>query len=63
MWSDRDPNILRTLLIYFDACCIIEAMNGVRHMYTDFTSIEIYKKHFWYVMFIEDFLLATNSLL
>ncbi|KAJ5695535.1 hypothetical protein N7536_005947 [Penicillium majusculum] len=27
-------------------------MNGVRHMYTDFTSIEIYKKHFWYLWWL-----------
>lgn len=37
-------NLYQCLFILLNCCCIIGSMNGIGHTYTDFTSVDIYKK-------------------
>ncbi|KAJ5593125.1 hypothetical protein N7537_010029 [Penicillium hordei] len=43
-WDDALMVVALILFICLDVCSIIGAMNGVGHTYTDFTSIDIYRR-------------------
>ncbi|KAJ5344068.1 uncharacterized protein N7506_002433 [Penicillium brevicompactum] len=43
-WDDASMIAALCLFMLLGCCCIVGSMNGIGHTYTDFTSVDIYKK-------------------